>query len=239
MKIREILNFGYLPRVEGHLMFTVDVKTGNAQVEVMEGVRLFEGFVRGRKYDEVPYIVSRICGLCPCSHNLCAIKAIEDAFEIQPSEQTIKLRKLIVFGEVIQSHLAHLYLLALPDYMGVKDIFDIYKKHPEEVKIGLKLRENANYMLEVVGGRPVHPIRTTINGFLKIPTKTQLKELLNKMKESVEYAVKTVELFAKLEIPNFERKTEYVALKNENEYGLYDGKVVSSEGLNVESKDYM
>ncbi len=239
MNIHEILNFGYLPRVEGHLMFTVDVKTGNAQVEVMEGVRLFEGFVRGRKYDEVPYIVSRICGLCPCSHNLCAIKAIEDAFEIQPSEQTIKLRKLIVFGEVIQSHLAHLYLLALPDYMGVKDVFDIYKKHPEEVKIGLKLRENANYMLEVVGGRPVHPISTTINGFLKIPTQTQLKELLNKMKESVEYAVKTVELFAKLEIPNFERKTEYVALKNENEYGLYDGKVVSSEGLNVESKDYM
>ena len=239
MNIREILNFGYLPRVEGHLMFTVDVKTGNAQVEVMEGVRLFEGFVRGRKYDEVPYIVSRICGLCPCSHNLCAIKAIEDAFEIQPSEQTIKLRKLIVFGEVIQSHLAHLYLLALPDYMGVKDVFDIYKKYPEEVKIGLKLRENANYMLEVVGGRPVHPISTTINGFLKIPTQTQLKELLNKMKESVEYAVKTVELFAKLEIPNFERKTEYVALKNENEYGLYDGKVVSSEGLNVESKDYM
>ena len=239
MNIREILNFGYLPRVEGHLMFTVDVKTGNAQVEVMEGVRLFEGFVRGRKYDEVPYIVSRICGLCPCSHNLCAIKAIEDAFEIQPSEQTIKLRKLIVFGEVIQSHLAHLYLLALPDYMGVKDVFDIYKKHPEEVKIGLKLRENANYMLEVVGGRPVHPISTTINGFLKIPTQTQLKELLNKMKESVEYAVKTVELLSKLEIPNFERKTEYVALKNENEYGLYDGKVVSSEGLNVESKDYM
>jgi len=239
MNIHEILNFGYLPRVEGHLMFTVDVKTGNAQVEVMEGVRLFEGFVRGRKYDEVPYIVSRICGLCPCSHNLCAIKAIEDAFEIQPSEQTIKLRKLIVFGEVIQSHLAHLYLLALPDYMGVKDVFDIYKKHPEEVKIGLKLRENANYMLEVVGGRPVHPISTTINGFLKIPTQTQLKELLNKMKESVEYAVKTVELLSKLEIPNFERKTEYVALKNENEYGLYDGKVVSSEGLNVESKDYM
>ncbi|RLI31183.1 Ni/Fe hydrogenase subunit alpha [Candidatus Bathyarchaeota archaeon] len=234
----KILKFGYLPRVEGHMSYTVNFKTGDVHVEVLEGVRLFEGFIRGRKFDEVIYFVSRICGICPCSHNLCSIKAVEDAFQIQPSEQTIKLRKLINFGEIIQSHVGHLYFLALPDFLGFKDIFSALKKYPEEVKIALRLREVANSLIDVVGGRAVHPVSTTINGFRKLPSETQLKVLLDKLKNVRDDAAKTVELFAKLSIPDFERNTEYAALKNEAEYGLYDGYVASSEGLKVEARNY-
>ncbi|MGP3667122.1 MAG: Ni/Fe hydrogenase subunit alpha [Candidatus Bathyarchaeota archaeon] len=234
----KIIEFGYLPRVEGHMSYTVNFKTGNVRVEVLEGVRLFEGFIRGRKFDEVIYFVSRICGICPSSHNLCSIKAVEDAFEIQPSEQTIKLRKLMHFGEIIQSHIGHLYFLALPDLLGFKDVFQLLKKYSEEVKAALRLREVANSLVDVVGGRAVHPVSTTINGFRKLPSETQLKILLGKLKEVRSDVVKTVELFTKLSIPDFERNTEYTALKNEVEYGLYDGYIVSSTGLKIEPKNY-
>ncbi|RLG16742.1 hypothetical protein DRN63_03900, partial [Nanoarchaeota archaeon] len=235
---KKVLDFEYVERIEGHLKFTVDTEKDIVQVEPLEGARLFESFLRGRKWDEIPYIASRICGICPCSHNICAVKAVENGFGVESSEDTIKLRKLVHYGELLQSHLLHLYFLALPDYMGCKDIFEIAKKDPETVKTILKLRNNAIYMADIVGGRFVHPMATAVGGFNRIPKKREIEMMLKNMKECVNAAERVVETFSKLDYPKFERRTEYVALRNGKEYGLYDGKVISSDGLDVEGGRY-
>jgi sulfhydrogenase subunit alpha len=112
----------YVTRVEGHGNIVVNVKNGNiekCEFHVVETPRLFEGMLRGRSIFEAQHITSRICGICSCGHSLASIQAAEDALGFKPSEQTTKLRKLLLDYEFLDSHILHIYLLAAPDALGV------------------------------------------------------------------------------------------------------------------------
>jgi coenzyme F420-reducing hydrogenase alpha subunit len=88
----------YVTQIEGHGRISFDVEKGKASVkmEVHEGCRLFEAFLRGRRADEVAQMSSRICGVCPVVHNYAAIQAVEMAMGIKPTEQVVNLRRLVV-----------------------------------------------------------------------------------------------------------------------------------------------
>ncbi|MCL4425054.1 MAG: nickel-dependent hydrogenase large subunit, partial [Firmicutes bacterium] len=124
----------------------------------MSPPRFFEGFLVGRKYDEVPGIVSRICGICPASHQLTAIQAIEDAFGIKVSSQTRDLRKLLALSQWIQSHSLHIYMLALPDFLGYESVLTMAADHLPAVQRALKLKRLGNDLTALIGGREVHPV---------------------------------------------------------------------------------
>ena len=111
----------HLARVEGHGGITVELEgdtVANVRFDVFEGARLLEPLVKGKRYDEVAPILSRICSICSAAHTLTSLKATENAFGIRVSPQTEMLRELLLRGESIESHALHLFLLAVPDYLN-------------------------------------------------------------------------------------------------------------------------
>ncbi|MDD5502036.1 MAG: Ni/Fe hydrogenase subunit alpha [Candidatus Thermoplasmatota archaeon] len=227
------LEVHHITRVEGHGRIIIDVKDRKlekVELNIIEGSRLFESWLRGRRLDEVPHLVSRICAICSAGHTAAALKAIEDASGIHASETAVKLRDLATMGEFIQSHTLHMYCLALPDFLGFESVIAMAGKLPNEVKLALKMKKLGNDIAQVATGRAVNQISMNVKGFSRVPTKEELQGLLAKLKEMRPFAEKSCDIFAGLNYPNFQRKTEYIALHTPKEYALYDGKIKSSEG---------
>ncbi|GAG09529.1 unnamed protein product, partial [marine sediment metagenome] len=107
----------YITKIEGHGSLHINFKKYTAQLEVTEGERLFENLVLGRNYQDIPFIVSRICGICPTAHCLAAVEGLEKALDIDVNQTIQNYRKIMLAAQVIQSHNLHLFFLALPDYL--------------------------------------------------------------------------------------------------------------------------
>ncbi|MBE9531979.1 MAG: nickel-dependent hydrogenase large subunit [Proteobacteria bacterium] len=217
----------FIAKIEGHGSLSVDFKKGKVKLEVHEGERLFEGILVGRTIDEMHWITPRICGVCPIAHNLASLYATEAALGIKVTESTKLLRRVMRTGQNIQSHILHAVFLALPDYIGIDRITELEKTDPKTFADALELKEVGDEIASVVAGRNVHPTRTTVGGFHKVPTKDELKELQRKLKRAIPKAKKMVKLFAGLSYP---------ALKMDLEFLIQDnGKVLSSkrEGFRV------
>jgi coenzyme F420-reducing hydrogenase alpha subunit len=229
-------------RVEGHGDLVLDVK--NKKIEklifrIPESPRFFEAMLVGRKYDKPSHITSRICGICSVAHTLASIKATEAALDIKPSGQTIKLRKLIMHHECVQSNVLHVYFLAAPDFFGVGSVFPLIKTHPEVVNIALRAKMMANEMVRIIGGRAVHPIRTVVGGFTKLPTLEEMVKMKEMLKASYPDFEKSLEVFKTIKLPDFERETEYISITDPTEYALYDGNIKSTDGWEIDDQDYL
>ena len=121
------INVRHLTRVEGHANILVEVHNGVVQtcrLEVVEAPRYFEAMLKGQHYSRAPHLASRICGICSVAHSTASLLAIESALQITNSEQTILLRKLNFLGEMLDSHILHIYLLVSPDLLGVGALAD-------------------------------------------------------------------------------------------------------------------
>jgi coenzyme F420-reducing hydrogenase alpha subunit len=222
----------HLTRVEGHGNIEVDVKEGKVvkcQWQVPEAPRFFEAMVRGRHYSEVARITSRICGICSIGHTLASLKATEAALGIKVTEQTELLRRVLKHAENFDSHVLHVFILVAPDLLGAPSVLPLAATHPGVVKCALRLKRLGHEWGSLIGGRTTHPTTAVPGGFSSIPTAEQLRGLKEKILAAVpdlELAVSTVASLAG-KIPAFSRPTEYIALHDEKEYGLYDG-VISS-----------
>ena len=232
----------YLTRVEGHGNIVVNVKDGKldtCRLDVVEAPRFFEGLLRGRSVFEAQHITSRICGICSCGHTLASIQAAEDALGVVPSAQTIKLRKLLLHFETLDSHILHIYLLAAPDLLGVKSFVPLIETHNKVVRRALRLKKTCNDVCDILVGRHVHPISAIVGGFTKLPKEKDLDDMLYKLTGMLPDIEATVELAAKLKFPEFERDTEYVALVNyTDEYPFLMGTVGSTDGVRMDKTDY-
>ncbi|MEK9130207.1 MAG: Ni/Fe hydrogenase subunit alpha [Patescibacteria group bacterium] len=239
---KKTIKINYVCKSEGHTGFEAKIVNGkisSAKMDVKEGARLIEGILIGRKIEEAPIITSRICGVCPVVHNLVSIKAIEDALSLKIPEQIIDLRKLMQYGQMIQSHIFHIFFLAISDYFNCENSLDLFKKYPKQFKGAIEIRDFANKLVEIIGGRTTHPISSVIGGFTKNPDKKMLKELLAEQSKILEISLEILDLFNKIKFPKFERKTEFVALKNKKEYPIYNGNIASNKGLNISVKKYI
>ena len=106
------IRIDHIAKIEGHASFTADIVKGDvraARIKIEEGARLFEGIMRDRKDIEVPELGSRICGVCPVVHNLTGFKALEEAYQVKVEEPALSLRKLMMMGQLINSHSLHLF----------------------------------------------------------------------------------------------------------------------------------
>jgi len=233
----------YLTRVEGHGDITVDVKAGeikDCRFKVIESPRFFETMLRGRQVFEAQHLTSRICGICACSHSLVSLKASEAAMGITPHEDVVRLRKLLLHQEQLDSHVLHFYVLVAPDLLGVKSIMPLIKSHRAVIDRAFRMKYLADYACEVLAGRHTHPISFAIGGVTKVPSKEELKKVRKAMIEARVDFEETVELFKKLEFPVYERPdTQYVALSNEDEYAFYDGKINVNGQKLVDAQDYL
>ncbi|MFW5932793.1 MAG: Ni/Fe hydrogenase subunit alpha [Candidatus Hadarchaeota archaeon] len=230
-------------RVEGHVGLDIDLESkeeGGVKFGIAEGPRLFEKMMEGRKYDEVPFFVSRICGFCPIVHNLGAIKALEGAMGIEANEVVSRFRRALNLMEFVQSHSAHLYVLTLPDLAGDKaDLFSLKSEFPEEVKKAVRMRMDINSMIETLGGRIVHPLSTRVGGFSKLPNEGELEEGIEKLDGMMPVAEETVDLIAGLDYPDLDMGTNCLSLgRDDDRYPTYEGYVITSNGKKFEVDDY-
>ncbi len=226
----------HVTRVEAHGSIRIDTKAGKineVKLEIVEANRFFESFVQRLQPHEVPHVVSRICGICCVGHQLAAIKAVEAALGIAPSEQTILLRKLLNQSQFLQSHALHLYFLAIPDFVGAKSVIPLAATQPELVQRALGFKKLANDFTAVVGGRTLHPMACTLKGFRKLPDRGALTEIRQRLDDSLSDLDAMVNFITTLKVPRLERETEYVSLRTAEEYALYDGDVYSSTGNSV------
>ena len=230
-----------LTRVEGEGGIRIDVHDGrleDVKLEIYEPPRLFEAFLRGRSIREAPDIVARICGICPYAHQLTAAQAIESALGITPGEEIRSLRRLFYCAEWIESHALHIYMLQAPDYFGVENVVALAAKQPEAVQRGLELKKIGNEVMTLLGGRSVHPVSVCIGGFWKTPHRAEVLAFKPKMERALELALGTARFVGALNLPELDATPECVALSHPREYGMNEGHIVSSSGLDIPIKDF-
>jgi sulfhydrogenase subunit alpha len=248
------INIDYVARVEGEASVKFEIKGGklkNLKLNIWEPPRFFEGFLAGRKFDEVPDIVSRICGICPVSHMTTSIYALEKAMGFVPSSEIRKIRKIMALSQITASHLVHLYMLALPDYYKMDMVSDnesnpsspLFSKGRKggllnEIKRLLRLKEAVNNVTAVFGGRPLHPVSMVVGGFTKLPSRDMIGKSIKGLESVKEDALDTVKMVSELNYPELKNNVEYVAIMSKDDYEVNEGMITSSSGLEAEVDNY-
>jgi sulfhydrogenase subunit alpha len=225
----------HITRVEGHGNIVVNIKDGTiekCQWQVPEAPRFFEAMVRGRRWDDIQTIVSRICGICSISHSFAAIKAVEDALGLEITEQADKLRLLLHYSEQLQSHVLHVGYLVAPDLFGEKSVVPLVPKAPDAVKTIIKAHRVANQWSELLAGRITHPITIIPGGLSMIPSEQQLRDLKKQIEAIVPDLVTICQVVLSVadKLPAFQRETEYVSLYKKGTYAFYHGDIKSTDG---------
>jgi len=228
-----------ISKIEGHTHLDVKVREGDVvscQLKISENKRFFIQAVIGKEYREVPVIMSRICGTCSSAHNLCSIEAIEKAFGLEVSEQTFKLRKLLINAGHLRDHAMHLYFFCLPDIFGKDSILDFSGDLHQWVHDGLYIKEAGNFLSTIIGGRAVHPPNSVIGGFCGFPSNKEIEEAKKKLENCREKILKIIDLFYK-DKTSFKRKTNYVGLVNVD-YNFLKGMIKTSKGTEISEEEY-
>jgi coenzyme F420-reducing hydrogenase alpha subunit len=230
-----------LARVEGEGALHVTVRDDrvlDVKLRIFEPPRFFEALLRGRQYTEPPDITARICGICPVAYQMSAVHAIEAACGVAVDGQLRALRRLIYCGEWIQSHALHVYLLHAPDFLGYQSAVELAQDHRSIVERGLQLKKVGNEVMALIGGRAIHPINVRVGGFYRVPTKTELAPVAERLRWAREAAIETVRWAATFPFPDFAPDYEFVALRHPEEYPLNEGRLVSNRGLDIPVESY-
>ncbi|HIQ00636.1 MAG TPA: Ni/Fe hydrogenase subunit alpha, partial [Anaerolineales bacterium] len=177
-------------------------------------------------------------GICAVGHATTSLRATEKAFGVELTEQGWLLRKLNFHGEIIDSHVLHTYYLVAPDFFGVHSVIPLVETHREVVERALRIKKLSGDLCAMVGGRHTHPIAMTVGGFTHTPTERELRQMHARLVDARTDMDVTVDLFATLPWPEFERGTEYVSLHKDDEYAFIDGTIVTSDGFSYPIEDY-
>ena len=230
-----------LTRVEGEGALQIKFRgerVEDVKLTIFEPPRMFEAFLRGRHAFEAPDITARICGICPIAYQMSAVHAIEKALGVKVDPAVRELRRLFYCGEWIESHALHIYMLHAPDFLGYADAIEMARDHGDKVNHALRLKKIGNTLMTVLGGREIHPISVCVGGFFKVPTRSELRELVDDLKWARDTSIETVRLVSTFPFPDFEQDYEFVALSHRDEYPLNKGRLVSNKGLDIEANEY-
>ena len=222
-----------LARVEGEGGVWVKVKDGKidyVEVNIFEPPRFFEAFLRGRSYLEAPDLTARICGICPLAYVMAASRAMEKILGIQVPDEINVLRKIAFHGEWIESHVLHFAFLHAPDFLGYPSALDMAREHPDFVKDAMAVRSWGNMAIEILGGRPVHPVGFRVGGLHRKIRKEELEPLSRSLDEIRGKGEKLLEFVLDLPIPEIEYDMVVMSLKGDKEYPILEGAVANNLG---------
>ena len=233
-----------LARVEGEGALTIRLREGQVEgveLRIYEPPRFYEAFLRGRSALEVPDITARICGICPVAYQMSSVHAVEKIFGVTLPPPLRALRRLLYCGEWIESHTLHIYMLHAPDFLGFESALAMAQAspaHADVVRRGLRIKKAGNRIVNLVGGREVHPINVRVGGFYRVPRRDELTPLVEELKWARDAALETVRWAATLPFPDFTVDYEFVALRHADEYPMNEGRLVSSCGLDIAPEEY-
>ena len=237
-----------ITRLEGHgkIEIFLDEKgdVANTYFQIPE-LRGFERFCVGRPVEEMPLLTNRICGVCPEAHHMAAAKATDMVYHVDPPRTAKMLRELLYSAFYVTDHATHFYALAGPDFVmgpnapvAERNILGVI--HKVGLEIGGKVinaRKAGHTVIEMIGGRKVHPCTSIPGGLTKGITKEQQQEILELGKWAVEFGQFSLKLFSDIVLGNKEyvdlilgdiytHRTYYMGMVDENNHiNFYDGKV--------------
>lgn len=214
-------------RVEGHgkvtLLLDDDNKIQQARLHIVE-FRGFEKFIQGRPYWELPVLVQRLCGICPVSHHLAAAKAIDQLVGVDPEQLTPsaeKLRRLLHFGQVLQSHALHFFHLSSPDLLfgfeseiGRRSIVAVLEQFPDIGLQGVKLRKYGQEVIRMVSGKRVHGTAALPGGMNKALSKSERDYLLEDIDQIISWSEAAVGLIERLHTSNSAFYDHFAAIRS-------------------------
>lgn len=226
-------------RLEGHAQVRITLNAQNqvekAHFNVME-LRGFEKFLIGAAVEEAPRITPRICGICPTSHHLASVKAVEAIFGVEPPETGRKLRELLNHAQYIHSHAIHFFMLAAPDFLVGHDapaadrsVIGIAKKAPALAKKAIEVRKLGQRITEAVGGKPIHPSNAVPGGMSRALDETTRGNLLAMARGGLSIAKEGWELARTMmdgtDLSLGTVETGFLAMTKDRKYSPYEGTV--------------
>ncbi|WP_335939608.1 Ni/Fe hydrogenase subunit alpha [Streptomyces sp. PTD5-9] len=221
-----VLRVPALTRVEGETALRLRIHDGTvteARLGIYEAPRFFEALLRGRAHTEPPDLTSRICGICPVAYQLSACQAVEDACGVGVDGRLAALRRLLYCGEWIESQTLHIYLLHAPDFLGRDDVVGLSRSHPAHVRRGLRLKQTGNAVVELLGGRAVHPVSVRLGGFHRTPARAELRPLAERLRVALDDAWDTVCWVSGFDFPEAECEADLLALAEPDTYAIESG----------------
>lgn len=237
------LSISDISKIEGKASCDIKVKDGivtDVKFTIAEYKRFYTQAIRGKDIVALPQLTARICGTCSNAHLLCAIKAVENAVSLVPTDQTIKLRKLLNYGLIIRDHGLHLYVFVLPDLFGRDSILDFDENIKEEHKYlddTFKVKAAGNNLGKIVGGRSVHAPYATVGGFIKLPKTEELQKCAEELKTIRPIVLDLITLFAQRDFSLIRNDLDFAALADE-EYSFLYGDLVRDDGSKLLSERY-
>ena len=247
-----------ITRLEGHgridIFLDEEGEVANAYLIIPE-LRGFEKFCQGRPVEELPSIMSRICGVCPSAHLLASAKACDAVYHVEPPSAGKKLRELFYSAFYVADHTTHFYILGAPDFVmgpdadpAVRNILGVIAKVGVETggKV-IEARARGQDIIKMLGGRPVHPISAIPGGMSKPMTEEERAGVEESARWLLDFAQFTIQLFNDLVLGNkqyvdlilsdpFTLPTYYMGLVDDhNKVNFYDGlvRVVDPEGAEL------
>lgn len=236
------INVPVLTRIEGEGALQLQIKNGvieDLQLRIYEPPRLFEKMLEGREPNEAIDIVARICGICPVAYQMTAVQALESLFDVNVTPWVRAMRRAFYCGEWLQSHALHIHMLAAPDFLGYNNIIEMAADHAATVRRGLRLQSLGNDLISLFGARSVHPVGVQVGGFYHVPNPEVVAALLTRLKAARQDADDLVRWATSLPFPDNEQDFVSVCLQHPAEYPINEGRIVSSAGLDIDSRDYL
>jgi F420-non-reducing hydrogenase large subunit len=245
-----------ITRLEGHGKITIFLNDAgnveNAYFQVPE-LRGFERFCEGRRAEDLPIITTRICGVCPVAHHMAGAKALDAAFNVEPTETAKKLRELEYCGYFIYDHILHFYFLGGPDFVvgpdapaAKRNILGVIEKVGLDIAGEvIKHRAYGQKITGIIGGRPTHPVSAAMpGGIAKAINEEERQDIENMLKSCHEFAKFSLKIFDDVVLKNadyvnlitsdpYKLETYYMGtVDKNNKVNFYDGdvRVVDTQG---------
>jgi NAD-reducing hydrogenase large subunit len=198
----KVISIHPVTRIEGHAKISIYVDDAGAVQSAQFHVTEFRGFEKlcqGRPFYEMPGLMSRICGICPVSHVIASSKAGDQLLGVEPPPAAVKLRSLVNYAQLLQSHALSFFHLSAPDLLLGMDaapehrhVFGLAEQDPEFVRRGIRLRQFGQRIIEMAGGKKIHPSWGVPGGVAKPLEAGQRDEIiagLSEAQESVQIAL--------------------------------------------------
>ncbi|MGR3938870.1 Ni/Fe hydrogenase subunit alpha [Streptomyces sp. BRA346] len=221
-----VLRLDALARVEGEAALHLAVRDGTvaeARLSIYEPPRFFEAFLVGRGHGEPPDITSRICGICPVAYQTTACQAIERACGVTVGGPLAQLRRLLYYGEWIESQSLHIHLLHAPDFLGHPSAVELAREHRAAVERGLRIKQAGNTIMEQLGGRAIHPINVRIGGFYRVPAPAELAPLAERLRRAHDDAREAVRWVAGFDFSDAAYDGPLLAMRDPGRYAIDSG----------------
>jgi len=241
-------------RVEGHGRVTIlmdgDHKVTQARLHIVE-FRGFERFIQGRPFWEAPVAVQRLCGICPVSHHLAAAKAMDlivGADQLTPTGE--KMRRLMHYGQILQSHALHFFHLCSPDLLfgfdadvAVRNVIGVAAKYPDLAVQGVMLRKYGQEIIKATAGKKIHGTGAIPGGINKNLSIAERDAFLTDLDQMMDWARGALKVAVDYTVENLDTVGPFGAfdsnhlslIRDDGAMDLYDGKLraIDSEGTTI------